>query len=120
MLIVDAMDPAGRSLALQQGAVLPPRAGAEFAGKPGLIYAKQHLGGAARPLPFWRTAETLLDTRLAPEEPDTQRFAFAQEASTVRLQLIYRRFWDEVAQQRGWRDNTLTVLDTTVPVLDGK
>src|SRR5439155_2150284 len=59
MLIVDAMDPAGRSLALQQGAVLPPRAGAEFAGKPGLIYAKQHLGGAARPLPFWRTAGTL-------------------------------------------------------------
>ena len=34
----------------------------------------------------------------------------------VRVRLLYRRFWPQVAEQRGWPANETVVSDQTVPV----
>jgi hypothetical protein len=118
ILIVEGLDQQGQRAPLLEGPTLPARTGASFAGRPGWVYGKQHLSDQHRPLPFWRTAAELLDTRLHPEQPDVRRFVFAKDVPRVRVRLIYRKFWDEVAQERGWMDNDVVVVDATRDVTD--
>ena len=35
---------------------------------------------------------------------------------SLRLRLLYRRFWQPVAQSKGWPDNEITILDRTLSV----
>jgi len=54
------------------------------------------------------------DTRLRPGVPDRRAFVFAAGASRITVQLLYRRFWQEVADARGWADNDLLIYSSTI------
>jgi hypothetical protein len=112
LLVVEAFDESGKPLPLKSGPTLPGLAGRRLAGKPGRLYAKQLTEDAGKgPVPFWRFHGRLRDTRLFPGRPDTAEFVFPPEARRLRVRLLYRRFWDEVAARKGWPDNEITVVD---------
>ncbi|MCI0684540.1 MAG: cytochrome c family protein [Gemmataceae bacterium] len=114
VLIVEGRDGDGRVVAASAGPVLPERAGAAWVGKSGWIYGKQHVSAAGRPLPFWLSAAELIDTRLVPERPDQKRFSYPACVQTIRVRMVYRRFWDEVAVRRKWQDNEILVSDESI------
>ena len=65
------------------------------------------------PIPFWRATDDPVDTRLEPDRPVRVWFVFPPTTAEVRVRLIYRRFWDQVAREKGWPDNEVVVFDRT-------
>jgi hypothetical protein len=112
ILVVEALDVDGRSVALCRGPKLPASSGKELAGRPGQIFAKQRTGADGRsPVPFWQPPSEFVDTRLHPERTERVEFVFAREARNVQVRLLYRRFWQEVAEAKDWPDETITVVE---------
>ncbi len=117
LLVVEAYDAQGKPLPLRDGPVLPTAAGQALAGKPGKLYAKLLKGfDGQSPAPFWRADPAVLDTRLTPGEPDRIAFVFPEETSRLRVQLLHRRFWQQVADAKRWPDNESTVLEREVQI----
>jgi len=120
VLVVEAVGAAGQPLALLSGPKLPPSAGRSVAGRAGRLYAKLLRGPRGEaPVPFWLDLAEAEDTRLAPGRPDRSEYAFPGEAARVRVRLLYRRFWPQVADERGWPDNEVVVVDHTAAVRRG-
>jgi hypothetical protein len=114
ILLVEALDRAGKSVPLKSGPALPGLAGRDLAGQPGRLYAKQWAEKDARnPLPFWQAGGKLVDTRLYPRRPDGAEFHFPRQVDRIRVRLLYRRFWQEVADTKSWPDNEIVVVDRT-------
>ncbi len=114
VLVVEAFDSAGQPAALLRGPTLPAAAGKGLAGRPGLLYAKLLKGPEGKgPIPFWAAHDDPEDTRLLPEQADRSSYFFVG-GTRVRVRLLYRRFWPEVAEGRGWPDNEVIVMDRTV------
>lgn len=63
-------------------------------------------------MPFWLPVLKTLDTRLQPEQLDRRTFVFADDAKQATVQVWYRRFWQEVADARGWTDNDVLVAQS--------
>jgi hypothetical protein len=103
VLTLDAFDAAGHRLT---------GTGPEVDGRPGRLYAKllRDFDGHG-PAPFWRADPDFLDTRLKPGEPDESRYRFPAAAARVRVKLVYRRFWPEVAASKGWAGNESIVAE---------
>jgi hypothetical protein len=117
VLLVEPLDAEGATLAARSGPTLPPVSGEEVAGKPGRLYAKLLLAKDGKnPEPFWKTEADVTDTRLVPGKPDRSEYTFATEATHLRVRLIYRRFWPQVARDKGWKDNETVVVDTKVAI----
>jgi hypothetical protein len=114
ILIVEAATATGGPAALRKGDVLPARAGPALASRPGAIFGKQNLDASGSPLPFWRSADELLDTRLTPAQTERRHYTFGENAATIHVRLIYRRFWDAVVRSRGWQDNDLNIVDLMI------
>lgn len=113
ILVVTAVDAKGRRVEALDGSRLPKSAG-KWSGFAGRLYAKQLVGEAGRsPIPFWLHVEKTEDTRLYPDQPDRRSFVFAGSARRVTVQVWYRRFWQEVADARGWTDNDILVVERT-------
>jgi len=94
------------------GPVLPALAGKEFAGAAGSLFARVLRDRAGRsPAPFWNARPDFVDTRLVPERTEQRRFTFAPGADQVRVRVLYRRFWPETAANKGWADDTSTIVD---------
>ena len=89
-------------------------AGAALAGRPGRLFGRilRGLDGQS-PAPFWRADPTPVDTRLAPGRAERFVFDFPPGLARLEVRLLYRRFWDEVAQAKGWPDRDLVVLART-------
>jgi Cytochrome c554 and c-prime len=103
---------------LLSGPILAPVVGAPFAGQPGRLYAKvlRDFGGHS-PAPFWRAdPDYLLDTRLKPGESDTNTWTFPPQTRSVRVRLLHRRFWQSIADVKGWTDNETSIFERVVPV----
>jgi hypothetical protein len=114
ILVVHATDAKDQPVELLDGARLPASAG-KWQGSPGMLYAKQLFGeGNRAPIPFWLPVVKSEDTRLIPEQPDRRQFLFPAATNRVTVQLWYRRFWQEVADMRGWSDNDLLVREQTL------
>ena len=114
VLVVEALDANGRRVDLVEGPTLPGRVG-KWSGLPGVLYAKQLAGvNEHMPTPFWLPVLKMTDTRLVPEQPDRRAFVFAGAIEHVKVQLWYRRFWQEVAEARGWTDNDVLVAESTI------
>jgi hypothetical protein len=114
VLVVEAKDHAGKTVLLKSGPTLPALAARDLAGKSGRLYAKQWADkDGQRPLPFWRPSGKLKDTRLYPRQPDRVEFLFPQQVERVRVRLLYRRFWKQVADTKGWPNNEIVVVDRT-------
>jgi hypothetical protein len=112
ILTVEGIGPTGRPVPLRWGPLLPAAAGAELAGRPGRLYARLLRDEAGRgPVPFWRDLPDVTDTRLTPGQDDEVHFTFARAVARLRVRVLYRRFWQEVARAKGWPDHDLVVLE---------
>lgn len=108
MLVVQAVDAQGEALSLHSGPVLPDWTG-NYAGVPGRAYAKllrDEWTGEMPTAAYWRPVTIVEDTRLAAMQSDVSRYVFAAPdgAATVDVQLIFRRAFQELAEQKGWND----------------
>jgi hypothetical protein len=114
VLLVEALDDAGHRLNARTGPLLSSLAGKDLAGQTGHLYGKvlKDIEGHS-PAPFWRADPELIDTRLMPGKQDAIQFVFASECRQVRVRLLYRRFWAEVAAIKQWSDTELVVFDQT-------
>ncbi|HEY8504931.1 MAG TPA: multiheme c-type cytochrome [Gemmataceae bacterium] len=112
LLAVEGIDPQGRAVLPTDGPTLPRVVGGALAGQAGRLYAKvlRDFDGNS-PVPFWRARPEFTDTRLRPEVADESRYVFPPEVRQVRARLLYRRFWHEVAEVKGWRGNTVTIRE---------
>jgi hypothetical protein len=118
LLVVDGEDAAGRRLEARSGPTLPAAAGPPLAGRPGRLYAKRlHDSGGRSPVPFWFPGREVDDNRLSPDRTDDLEITYPPDLTRVRVRVLYRRFWHEVAAAKGWPDTDLVVLDR---VFDGK
>jgi Cytochrome c554 and c-prime len=113
VLVVDGLN--GETVVpVIRGSLLPAVAGRELAGRPGKLYARiLHDFDGKTPAPFWRADPAVQDTRLVPGRTDRLTFAFPAKTTRVRVRLLYRRFWPEVTEAKGWPDDTIVVLDRT-------
>jgi Cytochrome c554 and c-prime len=116
VLVVEGFDQAGKPVqALAGAARLPRLAGKRLEGLPGLIYARQLSDYEGHgPAPFWQAKPEAIDTRLAPLKVSTSIYQFPTSAKFVQVRLLYRRFWPKVAQDKGWPDDSITVLDRRI------
>lgn len=113
VLAVEALDESGTTLSARKGPLLPSAAG-NLAGRPGRLFARLMADRAGRgPIPFWQATADPVDTRLEPDRPVRVSFVFPPATAEVRVRLIYRRFWDQVAREKGWPDNEVVVFDRT-------
>jgi hypothetical protein len=114
LLVVEGLAADGSSVPLEAGPTLPAPAGPDLVGKPGQLFAKllqdydQHA-----PAPFWRAFPEARDTRLTPGQPERSVFVFPAHLGRLRVQVLYRRFWQEVARVKGWPDEDVSVFDRT-------
>jgi hypothetical protein len=90
------------------------RQGMGLAGK---VFAKQFMDArSGRPLPFWLAREEPLDTRLYPEKTDRTRFVFRNKVTRVRIQLVYRRVWTDLAV--GLRGDVVVPEQGDISIID--
>ncbi len=64
---------------------------------------------------YWNPVEVVSDTRLSPFERDESAYTFqspAQGPAVIEVQLIFRRAFAQLAEQKGWglEDRTLQSL----------
>jgi hypothetical protein len=117
LLVVDGVDANGRRHAASRSPLLPAAAGQELSGRAGLLFARLLRDAEGRaPVPFWQAGSTLTDTRLIPGRREQAVFLFPAEVERVRVRLIYRRFWKEVAEAKRWPDDDVTIIDRAVSV----
>jgi hypothetical protein len=67
-------------------------------------------------VPFWRADRDGDDTRLSPGQTVTDVYEFPTEAKTVQVRVLYRRFWDEVARDKGWPDRDVRIIERRAEV----
>jgi hypothetical protein len=112
VLVVDGLTADGRAVPARAGPLLPAVAGEDLAGRAGRLYAKvlKDFDGHS-PAPFWRADPELTDTRLRPGVPDRTEVTFPAEVEEIRVRLLYRRSWSQVAESKGWPDNEIVLDD---------
>ncbi|HZU35428.1 MAG TPA: multiheme c-type cytochrome, partial [Gemmataceae bacterium] len=113
VLLVEATDHAGRPLPRRAGPALPKAAGGQLVDQAGRLYARLLHDESSAPVPFWRADPDFEDTRLRPDQTNQSVFTFPPNAAQVRVRLLYRRFWPQVAGSKHWPDKDLVVLDRT-------
>jgi hypothetical protein len=115
VLVVEGFGKDGERLKVVSGPRLPAAAGKKLAGLPGKLFAKKLQGpDGAGPIPFWLPHGEMADTRLYPDRTEQLSFVFPVPMDKIRVRLLYRRFWPEVADPRGWIDNEIVVLDRVI------
>jgi hypothetical protein len=121
ILVVQATDANGNRLTLRAGPALPDWSG-NYAGQPGRTYAKilqDEWTGESPTVAYWRPVSIVADTRLAAFATDTSRYTFAAPtdgAVTVEARLIFRRAFQQLAEQKGWNDPDIVMEEETVVV----
>ena len=119
LLVVEATDSAGNPLQWRSGPLLPDWAGDE-AGQPGYIFAKvlRDLWTGESPTgAYWRPVEIAQDTRLAAMATKSNSFSFAPPAEgevQVKIRLIYRRAYPQLAEWKGWDDPDIVMAETVL------
>jgi hypothetical protein len=111
LLVVEGQTQEGERLPAT-GPVLPGAAGKGLAGRPGKFYGRL-LGDekGQSPVPFWRASQEV-DTRLSPGAREEVNWHFrggSKGLARVRVRLIYRRFYEEVAHRKGWPEDEIVV-----------
>jgi len=121
ILVVEALDAAGKPLSLVQGPVNPTWAG-NYAGKPGKTFARvlrDEWTGEAPTAAYWRPVTEVEDTRLPALATDVTRYTFdlpAGRAAQVQVRLFFRRAFQALAQQKGWTDPDILMEEATLAV----
>jgi hypothetical protein len=114
LLSVEGVDEQGKRVEPVSGPRLPSAAGEDLAGRPGRLFAKLLKDEQGHsPAPFWKADNEPEDTRLRPGRAERFEFRFPATVRSVRVRLLHRRFWQEVARAKGWPDSDLLVVDRT-------
>ena len=113
ILLVDAVNERGANLEFIAGETVPSwggkgsYSGGNYSGHPGKGFARileDNKGNA--PAPDWKAARILSDNRIGAFEKDISYYTFKvpQESSkiSVKTKLIYRRFFKETMQEKGF------------------
>jgi len=106
LLVVSANETDGTELDLLAGPVLPDWAG-DLADRPGRAYAKvleEVWTGVSPSGAYWNPTRIISDTRLPAEAEDVSQYVFTTAGGEVVIsaQLLYRRAYDELMEQKGW------------------
>ena len=118
LLVVEGFDQHDIPQSATEGPRLPPPAD-DLAGQSGQLFAKILLDEDGRgPIPFWRPAAQMQDTRLGPEEVSRLQFRYPPSTTRWRVRLIHRRFWRAVTRQKNWPEDQITVHDCQWTVSD--
>lgn len=119
VLVVEGRTAEDRAVPLRAGPKLPAMVGDELAGRPGRLYARLLRDFEGRtPVPFWLASpDPAPDTRLVPGKVEEELFDFPATLTHLRLRVLYRRFWPEVARSKHWPDDDVLVLEQTFPSL---
>jgi hypothetical protein len=122
ILVVEAKDAQGRSLALRSGPVLPEWAG-NYAGQPGLTFAKvlqDEWTGEAPTAAYWRPVKIIADTRIPAFGTDRSQYAFdlpaGSNGATVEARLYFRRNFQKLMEQKGWTDKDVLMEQGRVEI----
>ena len=119
ILVVEALDAAGKPLALADGSTNPQFSG-DYGGLPGKTFAKvlkDEWTGETPTVAFWRPVTIVVDNRIAAMATDTSKYTFtlpSNGAVTVNVKLIYRRAFYELGKQKGWNDPDILMENATV------
>jgi hypothetical protein len=114
LLVVEGLGPDGKPLRPGKGPTLPAPAGPELAGRPGRLFGRLLADADGHsPAPFWRADSDPTDTRLTPGRAEKLTFEFPPALARLRVRVLYRRFWQEVARAKRWPDRDLVVLERT-------
>ncbi len=120
ILVVKATDQRGQSLPLREGPTLPGWAG-DFTGLPGVYFAKileQRWTGTAPTSAYWTPTQLVEDTRLPALATNTSSYTFVARSEggkiTIEAQLIFRRAFYELMQQKGWDTPDILMESETV------
>jgi hypothetical protein len=121
ILVVEALDANGKPLVLHQGPVNPAYSG-NYGGLPGKTFAKvlkDEWTGEIPTAAYWRPISIVSDTRLAAFATDTSQYTFVAPtdgAVTIKARLIFRRAFQQLAEQKGWNDPDIVMEEATIVV----
>jgi hypothetical protein len=119
ILVIEALDASGKPLALLQGPLNPSYSG-NYGGLPGKTFAKvlkDEWTGEFPTAAYWRPVSIVADTRLAALATDTSHYIFAAStdgAVTIKVRLIFRRAFQQLAEQKGWNDPDIVMEEATI------
>jgi hypothetical protein len=126
ILLVTAQDRDGRPLDLVEGSVVPDWGGVGnpdegyYAGLPGKAFAKVLMEEWTKVVPtgaYWNPTRVIEDNRIEAFGSDTSSYRFTaddQEAVRVSAELIFRRAFRKLMDQKGWSDPDLIMETATV------
>jgi hypothetical protein len=124
ILVVSATDEDGTELALVEGPVLPDWCG-DQAGRPGIAYAKILRDVATDEFPvvnYWKQTLIESDNRLAALATDRSDYRFAGSPArvTVHAVVLFRRLFQDLAQEKGWDmpDIVMEEAEVSIPLSD--
>jgi hypothetical protein len=121
MLVIEVVDDEGTLLDLIAGSVNPDYTG-EYSGMPGKTFAKvlkDEWTGESPTVAFWRPITVAEDTRIPALATDTTSYSFNAPDNrdvTVNVQLIFRRSFYELMQQKGWGDADIIMEQETIQI----
>jgi hypothetical protein len=130
ILIVRAFDEEGNPLTQVDGPTVPEWGGigdpadGYYAGLPGVGYAKilEELWTEVSPTgAYWNQTRVSSDTRIPAMETSTTAYTFAgvaEGAARVKVQLVYRRAFIDLADQKGWQIPDLEIANIQIDVID--
>jgi hypothetical protein len=118
VVVVEGQTEQGQPVLPRVGPKLPALAGKQLAGRSGRLLARVLRDFEGRsPVPFWLAApDPPPDTRLVPGQITETAFDFPTSLSHLRLRILYRRFWPEVAREKHWPEAEIVVLEQTFPL----
>lgn len=120
-LVVRASDEKGRTLVLQNGPKLPDWSG-NLKDLPGVYFAKileQLWTGITPTGAYWTPTRLVEDNRLPARSTNTSHYVFGSQDSgdiNVEAQLIFRRAYYELMQQKGWETPDIMMESISVSV----
>jgi len=126
ILLVEVIDAAGQSLDLASGPTLPEWCGVGdpsdgyYAGLPGAAYAKvlEELWTEVSPTgAYWNPTRVVSDNRIAAHSAETTTYSFAapgEGAVEVRVKLLFRRAFIELADLKGWTLEDIAMAEATL------
>ena len=111
LLVVEGVDDQQQSVQIVEGPRLPSVAG-DFSDLAGQLFAKRIVDPSSPdPVPFWRAAGDIVDTRLRPEDTHHVTFRYPEDVRSARVRLVYRGFWYQVARSKDWPLDDIMIHD---------
>jgi hypothetical protein len=121
ILLVSVEDAQGSVKTLKSGPKLPEWIG-DLSGNPGFYFAKilkDEYSGEYPTASYWRSISLVEDTRIAAFETAKNQFVFQAENEgpyKVHVQLLYRRAYQELMDQKGWIDPDILMEEAILEV----